>query len=584
MPGLTKLTWSKRHIKEYFVKNCREHCKELLSLVRAFHSTHAHIVACCNRIWQTLLVVIEKNTVYTDAVFAAKQERHRENVQQNLIQAHSDIVSSMNSSYIFREAPADVQREWTHYIRKMDRLVESSLRQTVKRSLVEISKAINGDSKNEPNPLFNVAMILDEAQMPASVAFQPTMTELTTLINEISRELITTIRVVPRLIDVLEYKRKRKTQVVSMNVPSEAEPTASGDEKHSSPTSVAAMNASAAASTEVSGKQADLQNFYDVIANDDDVLKTFVTIIQGMRDVSTDIHELVTYWKDAYKATWELDKDAYMRRYASTKRPLSSYDLDITRYRGLQEDIQSEDRARTVRFISVNCVQLKTSLVAHCLEWQKRLMTLLHSNASTELQSLHDLFVSTSEALMKEPANLDELGAGLDLLAKMKKDSPSIEARFEPLNDMFRTLNKFDVPLPEEEKEQLEALRDEWEQFGIVLRDAENILAVAKQAMKRGLELSLDSLSESLIHTRKEFLRCDAFKAPMPEQGELDIEGAFTIIDFYRSKVLEHRNQAKACEAVFRSFLCKHQCIKTPMISSTILVCLTRYGALHEIG
>jgi hypothetical protein len=45
-----------------------------------------------------------------------------------------------------------VQREWTHFVENVDRGVEESLRTTVKRSLQELSRAINGDAKTEVQP------------------------------------------------------------------------------------------------------------------------------------------------------------------------------------------------------------------------------------------------------------------------------------------------------------------------------------------------------------------------------------------------------------------------------------------------
>ncbi len=52
---------------------------------------------------------------------------------------------------------------------KMDRMVEEAFRVNIKRSLQEISKAINGDAKTSPNPLFRVEVVLTQ-QTPRSPA------------------------------------------------------------------------------------------------------------------------------------------------------------------------------------------------------------------------------------------------------------------------------------------------------------------------------------------------------------------------------------------------------------------------------
>ena len=54
-----------------------------------------------------------------------------------------------------------VQTHWVRYTEKMDRMVEEAFRLNVKWSLQELSRAINGDGKNSPNPLFRVKVVLE---------------------------------------------------------------------------------------------------------------------------------------------------------------------------------------------------------------------------------------------------------------------------------------------------------------------------------------------------------------------------------------------------------------------------------------
>lgn len=51
---------------------------------------------------------------------------------------------------------------------------------------------------------------------------------------------------------------------------------------------------------------------------------------------------------------------------------------DTGRYRELQADIVQEESSHTINFIKIDCTQLKTSLVGHCLQWQAKLTGLLN--------------------------------------------------------------------------------------------------------------------------------------------------------------------------------------------------------------
>lgn len=53
-----------------------------------------------------------------------------------------------------------IQQQWLLYTIRLDRMMEDALRLNVKWSLLELSKAINGDGKTTPNPLFRVLVIL----------------------------------------------------------------------------------------------------------------------------------------------------------------------------------------------------------------------------------------------------------------------------------------------------------------------------------------------------------------------------------------------------------------------------------------
>jgi len=55
-----------------------------------------------------------------------------------------------------------VQLHWHTYTEKMDRMVEEAFRLNVKWSLQELSRAINGDGKSGPNPLFKVKVVLEK--------------------------------------------------------------------------------------------------------------------------------------------------------------------------------------------------------------------------------------------------------------------------------------------------------------------------------------------------------------------------------------------------------------------------------------
>lgn len=60
------------------------------------------------------------------------------------------------------------------YTEKVDHMVEEALRNNIKRSMKKLSRAINGDSKTSPNPLFKVLVALRQTTPQTTPKVQST--------------------------------------------------------------------------------------------------------------------------------------------------------------------------------------------------------------------------------------------------------------------------------------------------------------------------------------------------------------------------------------------------------------------------
>lgn len=84
-----------------------------------------------------------------------------------------------------------VQQQWLMFTERLDDAMLSALRLAVKRSLAELSRAINGDTKTEVLPLFYAALELERSfGTSETVELRPTLQELANMIRSVARELL----------------------------------------------------------------------------------------------------------------------------------------------------------------------------------------------------------------------------------------------------------------------------------------------------------------------------------------------------------------------------------------------------------
>ncbi|KAJ3242061.1 Dynein heavy chain 2, axonemal [Chytriomyces hyalinus] len=465
-PGLTNLTWASKGITDYFVKECRRHSHDVQKTVSEFIESSQKIQKCCKSIADTLLWNVEKKKIYDLEEFEQAQDGYRDHIRKKLTSTHETIFQTLQALFeIFRNDGKEVYNQWLRYVDKIDGFVEEALRGAVKRSLQEIVKAINGEGKNrdgggEVHPLFKVNVVL-EAQ---KVDFSPTLQTLEESVNRIAREMISCIEVVPRLTEILELDKK----------------------KHAS--------------------------MYAVIEVEEDVIKNLTSLQNGMVNNATKCQNYLRNW-DSYREIWEINKDAFIRRYAKLKPALSTFDADINRYNEVANNTQKEETLTNINFVRLDSSSLKHALVSHCNAWQNKLTTLLNINAMTELNNLHEMFAKKTEKLQAPPNDLNHLSESLALLGQLQMDSAAIEAQFNPIHEQYQILEKYEVQIREEEKRQLESLPAAWAAMQVAMGEADKMLQESKSKFKSDLLSSVEDFSKGMASVREEFSTKGPFSA-----------------------------------------------------------------------
>ncbi|KAL8177088.1 UNVERIFIED_CONTAM: Dynein heavy chain 2, axonemal [Gekko kuhli] len=284
-PGLKKLHWSLKGASTVFISECRLHASKVQNIVNEYKAATLAIAQRAQQMSEALLVRITGKKVYNDLEFEEDQKEHRASAQQKLIGIHEECIAIMRQTYeVFKHDGPEVQQHWLNYTMRMDRMMEDALRLNVKWSLMELSRAINGDGKTSPSPLFRVKVILQDyfPVQTAQVEFSPTLVQLASMVNDINAHLISSISVFRRLPEIL-IRRKPTRDPISL-----------------------------------------------LVERDEDIKKIQAQISGGMQSNATLLQTYLKTW-DVYREIWEVNKDAFINRYRHLNPLVSSFDADTAR-------------------------------------------------------------------------------------------------------------------------------------------------------------------------------------------------------------------------------------------------------------
>ena len=488
-PAMTKQNW--KSDLSVWINSTRTVAHEVQRRVDEYKEGNLNVSKLCKLASETLLVKIEQNRVYENHDFKNSQDLHRSQTRDKLHAIHKDIVTTMMRTYnqTFVSDGQEVQQHWVRYTEKMDRMCEEAFRLNVKWSLAELNKGINGDGRNEPSPLFKVALDLENDQ----ITYIPSLSELSMAVTSMNSLLTHSINDINRLPDILTKKKSHRSPI------------------------------------------------HEIISRDEEILKIQNQIVRGMNDMHTIVGDAIAHW-DEFREIWEIEKESFIDRYRQLNPRVASFDADIGRYTEVTTKVLDSDAMVTTRFLQLDYSLLKNSIVGHCKEWQFKLTALLLEIATKALMDIHNYLHFEGERVSKPPQTLDELGESLDLWEKLNGELPQIEDRFLPLTDQFAILEKYEVTLSEEVADTLNGMQNAWESFKATLVEAEVMLKKHKEKFKTSL------LSQSEEFKKQVNMLVDEFHTTGPFSSNIPCEEALATIGAIRAQLEALKEQ----EAVLR--------------------------------
>ncbi|KAF0978551.1 hypothetical protein FDP41_002371 [Naegleria fowleri] len=537
LPGLHTLGWTLKMHNEHFISESRKKCKEVKDIVTEFKTNVTQIYLNCKKMADTLLIKIENKKVYDGESneFEREQETYRKIVKEELVRCHENIVSRMVKLYsYFSNSGNDIYDEWWSFVDHVERKIDQSLRLTVKRSLQRLLNSINGIDSDKTtegngglnrNPLFLVRVDLkEENEDEVNPGLTPNIKELMTMVTGVNGETTKVVTIVPRLKNVLkgmllEQVRKERPEDDKIDphlfVPEEGS-----------------------------------TNYYDKnIEIDPDIIKSIVSIMEGMDAITSRVTDNLNEWKDAFKIIWSVDKDNFIRRFGIPhNRTAKSFEQEIEKYKQYHQDIQNKDPTMYIGYLQLDFMPLKQTLFMECNLWQSKLLDLLHTNSKKELDKNYELFEKNGKLLREEPRNLETLEKKMELVSRMETEYPKKKAGFAPLYDQYELLRNYDVKIDESEQENLDMLTENSNRFEELIEKAKGELENQKETFRMKLRANVDIFANTLLQLKAEF------ENSAPFSSQYTFKDAKAVLDAFRDKVEMKKKEEEKLKNGLRIF------------------------------
>lgn len=502
-PGLTKLTWASPGIKALYVMDSRKHAANLRQTVENYLESNRKIAKACHDVANTKLFDIATRRTYKSGEFEADQTVARERSLKKLKRVHRTIVDHMRTTYkVFQRDGSDVQHNWGRYTVKMDRMVELSLKISVKRALVALAQVISGDGKADPHPAFRMNVVLDTAGPGDGVMLSPNFGDLRKGIKLLGDNLSNICSDLPRLPSLLARNVRPRPA------------------------------------------------YCEVIDADDECTKLKVSIYDGIMSAQPQLETYLATWVKEYSHIWLVKKDPFIKRYASANPPppLFKFDADISRYDEIANNTEKHENLVAIDYMQVDNSPIKYSIVEHCTEWGNKFTIVLYEKGVADMNELRDFLKNTTTRLGETPETLDQMCETIELLDGTKANLEVMSQRFQPIRDNFEILLKHDVEVEEHHLAEMEGMGEEWQTFLTFLETCTEALEDTRKQFKADLLKDTEGLTKKVHDARKDFLNDGPFS------GEVTPEDATAALGRYHQQLKDLRETQDGLATGLRVF------------------------------
>ncbi|XP_064612357.1 LOW QUALITY PROTEIN: dynein axonemal heavy chain 10-like [Liolophura sinensis] len=269
--------------------------------------------------------------------------------------------------------------------------------------------------------------------------------------------------------------------------------------------------------------------FMDLSANQD-IIELVQMIQVNMKNTLTNLQRYLNRWKK-YRSIWKVDKDAIADRWFQKGPSVVAFDDKLQYYYKTTDEVKALPTEKNQECIKLNMTQLSAAVQQHAEKWIQKLGDILSTSAIESLTSLNEELESKSKDLDRYPTTLDELKFVLKTISDIKLVSLDIETRIRDMQERFRTLGMYDLPVSDADKQLCEVMPQKWDDLVLKSKQTDARLATVK---KKFTDITQDQIKDFSKEVQ-EF--AEKFHLYGPGSVGSDLEKGLELLKEYRKTV-----------------------------------------------
>ncbi|PIK48528.1 putative dynein heavy chain 10, axonemal isoform X3 [Apostichopus japonicus] len=288
-------------------------------------------------------------------------------------------------------------------------------------------------------------------------------------------------------------------------------------------------------------------SFFSDISVDPFIIEFVNTSSNYMQKTLTNLTKYLSRWK-RYRPLWKLDKTIMLEKFAAKNPTCVAFDDMLQFYSKLANEVDSQPKVRDEDSIRLHMTMLADTVRDHAKKWVNSLGTLLQEAAKTDLFGLQTELQTMSENLKRSPDTLEDLKFVLKAIADIKDMSLTVEMRIADIQERYRTIAMYNIPITDEEREACANIQQIWEDLFLESKYVDASLIVVKKKFTEITQTQIGGFSTEL----------DKFHGRFKEEGPCavgnDLDKGLLLLEQYKKELKQYETDRQELANAERLF------------------------------
>ena len=231
-------------------------------------------------------------------------------------------------------------------------------------------------------------------------------------------------------------------------------------------------------------------SFYKCVSESKEVTKAFSILTSTFTNQKIELSSFKTTW-EKYSILWLNERDETIEEFMRNKPKLTDFEDTLIKYKLIRAQLVQEKDEIKIGRILVSCKELKRTLNDEINQWINRFASALYDKYVNETKFLITQIEDMDKKLDRPIKDLDDIRIIMETQKKIREIDIDMDIKIKGVENAFTLIEKFDLPVTTEHKQETETLFLMWMALQTKSMDVMILLLAVQEHFQKNLKENL---------------------------------------------------------------------------------------------